>query len=358
MATLARVGNIGSRISARHQRASILIPGLAALLIVSVLLNVGYGAVEIDPLQVVGILASRAGIDLGIDFSTQQDAVLWAIRLPRVMMAIVVGAGLALSGAMMQGIFRNPLAEPALIGVSSGGSLGAVAAIVLGFTLFGAASLPIAAFLGALISTFVVYSIAQNDGRADVESLILMGIAINAIAGAATGFLTFQADDDQLRSIIFWSLGSLGGSTWQAVKVVTPFILVGIILAPRWARALNLMVLGEAEARHLGVNVERARFILIGLAALMTGAGVAMAGIIGFIGLVVPHLIRLIAGPDHRLLLPSSALGGAILLLMADFVARTVAVPAELPLGVVTAMLGGPFFLWLLRRSRARRMGW
>lgn len=358
MAVMARARSIGLRLPRREQRANILLPGLTLLLLLTVLANVGYGAVGIDPLQAVSILASRSGIDLGIAFTDQQDAVLWAIRLPRVVMAMLIGAGLALSGAVMQGIFRNPLAEPALIGVSSGGSLGAVAAIVLGFTLFGAASLPVAAFLGALGATLIVYAIARTESRTDIESLILMGIAINAIAGAATGFLTFQADDDELRSIVFWSLGSLGGSTWETVRAVAPFILLGALLAPRWARTLNLMVLGEAEARHLGINVERARFILIGIAALMTGAGVAMAGIIGFIGLVVPHLIRLIAGPDHRTLLPASALGGATLLLLADLVARTVAVPAELPLGVVTAMLGGPFFLWLLHRSRTQRMGW
>jgi iron complex transport system permease protein len=274
------------------------------------------------------------------------------------LLGCLVGAALGKSGAALQGVFRNPLAEPALVGVAGGGSLGAVAAIVLGFSVLGRWSLPAAAFTGAFAATLMVYAIARSDGRTSVETLILMGIAVNAITGAATGYLTIQADDAELRSIIFWSLGSLGGSTWEVVRISAPFILPAALLALRWGRALNLLALGESEARHLGINTERLRLTLIGLCALMTGAAVAMAGIIGFVGLVVPHLVRLLAGPDHRTLLPASALGGALLLVLADLAARTLVVPAELPLGVVTTLVGGPFFLWLLYRSKQRRIGW
>jgi iron complex transport system permease protein len=328
------------------------------LLLGAVLLGVGYGAVSIGPPQVVGILLGHLGFDAGIGYSAQQDAVLWAIRMPRVVLGCLVGAALGISGAALQGIFRNPLAEPALVGVAGGGSLGAVAAIVLGFSFMGQWSLPAAAFAGAFVATLAVYAIARTDGHTSIETLILMGIAINAITSAATGYLTFKADDAQLRSIVFWSLGSLGGATWEVVRLAAPFILPATLLTLRWSQALNLLVLGESEARHLGVNTERVRVTLIGLTALMTGAAVAMAGIIGFVGLVVPHLIRLVAGPDHRTLLPASALGGAALLVLADLAARTLVVPAELPLGVVTTLLGGPFFLWLLYRSKQRRMGW
>lgn len=327
-------------------------------LVASALIATGYGAVSISPRQVVGILFAHLGFDTGIAYTQQQDAVLWAIRLPRVVLGCLVGAALGVSGAALQGIFRNPLAEPALVGVAGGASVGAVASIVLGFTVLGQWSLPAAAFGGALVSTLAVYAIARSEGRTSIETLILMGIAVNAITGAVTGYLTFQADDAELRSIVFWSLGSLGGSTWDVVRVATPFILPAALLALRWGQPLNLMVLGESEARHLGVRTERVRLTLIGLTALMTGAAVAMAGIIGFVGLVVPHLVRLLVGPDHRTLLPASALGGAMLLVLADLAARTLVVPAELPLGVVTTLIGGPFFLWLLYRSKQRRIGW
>lgn len=336
----------------------ILFSTLSVLLCVAVLLNIGVGAVAILPAQVLAILLDHAGLNTGIAYSQQQDAVLWAIRLPRVVLAMLVGGGLAVAGAALQGIFRNPLAEPGLIGVSSGATVGAVGAIVLGLTPLGIATLPLAAFSGGLIATLAVYAFARQQGRAEVVTLILTGIAINAIAGALTGLFTFYADDQQLRGIVFWSLGSLGGATWQAVTATLPFIVAGVVLIPRWATALNLLVLGEHEARHLGVNTERVRLSIIILAAMMTGAAVAVAGIVGFVGLIVPHLIRLIAGPDHRVLLPASALGGATLLLFADLAARTMVVPAELPLGVVTALAGGPFFLWLLYRTRQQHGGW
>jgi len=341
-----------------RRRAALLLPGLVVLLLAAVIVSAGSGAVRIAPAQVIAILAEHAGLHLDVAVSPQQDAVLWNIRLPRIVMAGLVGAALALAGAVLQGVFRNPLADPSLVGVSSGAALGAVAAIVAGVAPIGLASLPVAAFVGGMLAMFGVYGFARHEGRTEVVTLILAGIAVNAIAGAITGLFIFVADDVQLRTIVFWTLGSLGGSTWRSVWSVAPFIAVGLLLLPRWGRQLNLLVLGEREARHLGVDTERLRFVLVALAALITGSSVAVAGIVGFVGLVVPHIIRLIAGPDHRLLLPASALAGASLLLLADLAARTLVLPRELPLGVVTALAGGPFFLWLLHRTRREHGGW
>ena len=341
-----------------RRRAALLLPSLAALLLVMVLVNAGRGAVKISPAQVIAIIAGHAGLELDVTVSPQQEAVLWNIRLPRIVMAALVGGALALAGAVLQGVFRNPLADPSLVGVSSGAALGAVAAIVAGVTPLGLASLPVAAFVGGMLAMLLVYGFARSGGRTEVVTLILAGIAVNAIAGAFTGLFIFVANDVQLRTIVFWTLGSLGGATWRSVWSVLPFIGLGLLLLPRWGRQLNLLVLGEREARHLGVDTERLRFVLVTLAALITGASVAVAGIIGFVGLVVPHIIRLVAGPDHRLLLPASALTGASLLLLADLGARTLVLPRELPLGVVTALAGGPFFLWLLHRTRREHGGW
>lgn len=349
---------VKARRGTRTRARLLLFPALVVLLVIALLLNAGLGAVRIAPQQSAAILLDHLGIHLGVAYTAQQDAVLWAIRLPRLLLAALVGGALGLAGAVMQGVFRNPLADPGLIGVSSGAALGAVATILLGVTILGPATLPAAAFIGGLLASFAVYACARHQGRIEVVTLVLTGIAINAIAGAAIGIGTFLADDAQLRSIVFWSLGSLGGATWTAVLAVLPPIALGVLLLPWWGRQLNLLVLGEREAHHLGLETERSRFLLVGLSALITGAAVSMAGIIGFIGLVIPHIIRLIAGPDHRVLLPASVLGGAILLLATDLIARTVVIPRELPVGVVTAMLGGPFFLWLVFRTRAAHGGW
>ncbi|HZQ35160.1 MAG TPA: iron ABC transporter permease [Dehalococcoidia bacterium] len=335
-----------------------LFPVLLLLLVGATLLNAGIGAVRISPPEAVAIVLRHLGLHLDVTVTRQQDAVLWAIRLPRIVMAGLVGGALALAGAVLQGIFRNPLAEPGLIGVSAGSALGAVAAIVAGFTALGPASLPLAGFVGGLLATLAVYRFARYGGRTEVVTLILAGVALNAIAGALTGLLLFLANDAQLRNVVFWQLGSLGSATWTTVGAVAPFVLIGTLVLPRYGRTLNLLVLGEREARHLGVDTERARFLLIAMAALLTGAAVAVAGVISFVGLVVPHIVRLIAGPDHRTLLPASALAGATLLLLADLFARTVALPREIPLGVVTALAGGPFFLWLLDRTRQEHGGW
>ncbi|MEU6996953.1 iron ABC transporter permease [Nonomuraea sp. NPDC046570] len=326
-----------------------LIPVLTMLLATLCVASAGIGAVRVPFGEVLTSLFGGG---------TAHDQVLWQIRFPRVVLAVLVGAALSVAGAGMQGVFGNPLAEPGVIGVSSGAAVGAVGAIVLGVTAFGQWTVAVAAFAGGLLTTFAVYALARSQGRTEIVTLVLTGIAINAIAWAVVGLFTFLADDAELRSISFWNLGTLGGATWPLIGAVVPFVVAGLALMPLFARSLDLLALGERGARHLGVDTERVRLAVIFLASLLTGASVAAAGAISFVGLVVPHLIRLIAGPGHRVLLPASALAGACVLLLADLVARTVAVPAELPIGVLTALLGGPFFLWLLRRTRAQQGGW
>lgn len=352
----------------RHARRQMLMRvALACGLMTIVLLSVGIGAVRIHPLQVLTILAAQVGINLPFAFDAQQEAVLLAIRLPRVCLGAMVGAGLGVAGAALQGIFRNPLADPALVGVSSGAALAAVAVIVFGASVFGTGAhlnttgntrlfaLPVAAFAGGLVVTFIVHALARGGGRTVVTTMLLAGIAVNALTGALTGLLTFSATDAQLRNITFWSLGSLGGATWRACFVVAPFILFPVWYIARRAKELNALLLGEAEAAHLGINVERTKTWLILCAAMAVGASVAMTGIIGFVGLVVPHLLRLIGGADNRFVLIGSALLGASLLLIADVAARTILAPAELPIGIVTALIGAPFFLWLLMRGHRER---
>lgn len=343
--------------AARRGRAPGITVGLALLAAACLVVNVSLGAVEVPPRVVAGVILDHLGLGGG-GATLEQDAVVWQIRMPRAALAALVGAGLGVAGAALQGIFRNPLADPALVGISSGASIGAVAAIVFGWTAAGATTLPLLATAGALLATALVYALARHGGRTEVVTLLLTGLAVNAIGVAAVGFLTFMADDRQVQDIVFWTLGSLGGATWETVRVALPFIAIGVAGIPLFARRLNLMALGEREAGHLGVATERVRIGLIVLCALAAGGAVAAAGVIGFVGLIVPHLVRLVAGPDHRVVIPASAFAGAALLLLADLGARTLAAPQELPLGVLTGLLGGPFFLWLLHRTRRLHGGW
>lgn len=281
------------------------------------------------------------------------------IRLPRMVLGCLVGAALAVSGAVMQGLFRNPLADPGLIGVSSGAALGAIGIIVLGSTVLGPATallgiyaLPLAAFAGGLVTTWLLYRIATRAGQTSIATMLLAGIALGALAGAISGILIFLADDSQLRDLTFWGLGSLAGATWLKVAAAGPIIVLALIPVPFLARALNALSLGEAAAHHLGFPVQRMKRIAILCVAAATGASVAVSGGIGFVGIVVPHLLRLLIGPDNRYLLIASALLGAVVLLLADAICRTIVAPAEFPIGIVTAAVGAPFFLWILLRRR------
>jgi iron complex transport system permease protein len=324
----------------------------------AMLVALGMGAADIGPRAVVGIVLDHLGFRTGLDYSATQDAVLWSIRLPRVLLGAVVGAGLAVTGAAFQGIFRNPLADPQLIGVSSGAALGAVVAVLSLEGLLGAVAGPLGGVLGATAAVLVVYGSARHQGRTEVVTLVLAGFAVAAIGSASAGFISVAADDPRLGGVLFYTLGSLAVATWRLLWITTPFVVAALIVIPMLGRQLDLVLLGEREAAHLGVAVDRLRAAVIAAGVLAVGASVAAAGVIGFVGLLVPHAIRLVSGPGHRTLLPASALGGAILVVLADLVARTVASPFEVPVGLLTAIVGGPVFLALLRRTRREHGGW
>ncbi len=322
---------------------------LSLMLLLALLMAVSIGAVYI-PLSsiLVGVL------------SDQQLAVMTSIRLPRVLLSAIVGAALAVSGAAMQSLFRNPLADPGVIGIASGAALAVAIVIVLAGPLTGVLalySLSLAAFSGGLVTCLLIFRFTGMSGTFSATYMLLAGIAINTVSGAATGFLTYLSDDQQLRALTFWTMGSFGGALWPAVLVCATVVLPATLLLFRYARNLNILLLGDENARHLGVDSKGLQRRVIICTALTVGAAVAVSGIIGFVGLVVPHLIRLTIGPDNRILLPASALLGALLLVFADTVARTIVAPAELPVGILTSLIGGPFFLWLLIKQYAGRMG-
>lgn len=344
----------------RARRRIAVVPLGLLLLAGAMLAGVLLGPARVTAAGLLATLADALGLAALPAEHAQDAAVLGVVRAPRVLLAALIGGGLGAAGAAMQGLFRNPLADPGLIGVSAGSALAAVTAIVLGGGLFGAAAgllglwlLPVAAFAGGLGATLLMARLGTVGGVTSVATLLLAGVAVNALAGALTGLLVFMADDRQVRDITFWTLGSLAGARWAQVPVA--LLLVGLpsLLLCALARPLNALLLGEAEAFHLGMRVEAVKRLAIGLAAIAVAAGVAFTGLIGFVGLVVPHLVRLGFGSDHRLVLPGAALLGGALLVLADLLARSLAAPAELPVGVVTALLGAPFFLWLLRRRAA-----
>ena len=345
--------------SQRVNRALLVTGGILALLLAMTLLAVGIGAVFIGPGRVLAILFDQIHISLPWAYEAREQMILLNIRLPRVLLTILVGAALSISGAALQGLFRNPLADPGLIGISSGAALFASVAILASGAiaaqfgpLVGEMLLPVAAFLGGIAVTMVVYHVSTQRGQTNVAVMLLAGVAINALANAGIGYVIFMANDEELRDITFWMLGSMNGAMWQTVLTAAPFMLIAILMLPALSRGLNALLMGEAEACHLGINVEGLKKRIILFTAAAVGAAVSISGVIGFVGLVVPHLLRLMIGPDNRFLLPGSALLGAALLLGADLVSRNIVAPAELPIGIVTATLGAPFFLWLLLRNK------
>lgn len=336
----------------RRVLARLLTTVLASVLAVTILVSLGWGAAS--DTDVIGALI---GAD---DVSRTDRTIIWDIRLPRTLIGAFVGAALAVSGAILQGLFRNPLADPGLVGVSAGASFGAVIAIVLGGSAplwlksaLGTYMVPLAAFFGGWITTILLYSVATRNGRTSVATMLLAGIALGALAGALTGILVYYATDDELRDLTFWGLGSVAGANWQKFWSAAPLITICLVAAPFLARGLNALALGEAAAGHLGIRVQALKRIAILCVACSVGTSVAVTGGIGFVGIVVPHLLRLVQGPDHTGLLINSALLGGIILLLADIVARTAIAPAEMPIGIITAIMGGPFFLWILMRNRA-----
>ncbi|MCU1731561.1 MULTISPECIES: FecCD family ABC transporter permease [unclassified Pseudomonas] len=325
----------------------------------AVWLSLALGPVSLPLMDTLRAGLRLLGLPVNGDGLEQAELILGQIRLPRTLLGLAVGAVLALAGVAMQGLFRNPLADPGLVGVSSGAALGAAVAIVGSAWVGGVPEaiapylLSLCAFLGGLGVTALVYRLGRRDGQTSVATMLLAGIALTALASSAVGLFTYLADDATLRTLTFWNLGSLNGASYQRLW---PLVLVATAVAlwlPRRAEALNALLLGESEARHLGIEVESLKRELVFCTALGVGAAVAAAGLIGFVGLVVPHLVRLLSGPDHRVLLPASLLAGASLLLFADLIARLALAPAELPIGIVTAFIGAPFFLYLLLRGRA-----
>lgn len=319
---------------------------LAVLTPASLIVAIMVGAASLPATEVLGSL-------IGIGDDGRTALIVEAIRLPRALLTGLVGALLAICGAAMQGLFRNPLADPSLIGVTAGASVGASLMIVFGGTLAGLGGLSLislGAFAGGAGAVALVYRLATGPGGTSVATMLLAGIAIAALAGSAGGLLEFHASNEMLRRISLWRMGGLEGANWPRVGIVGVIAAIVLIALPRQAGALNALLLGESEARHLGIPVNAVKRRLILLTAAGVGVSVAVAGAITFVGLVVPHIVRMLIGPDHRWLLPASALAGAVLLLWADILARTLVAPTELPVGLLTALLGAPFFISLLRR--------
>ena len=333
----------------------IFLLGLAAFSLITCFIALAFGGVKIALPTLLDIIFSS-------QIDSLQHAVIWEIRLPRLVLAVVVGAGLGASGAAMQAIFRNPLADPGLIGISSGAALGAIATIVLGNSLlsafsdtYGIYAVPVGAFLGCLAVCAMIYRLSAQGNQFTIISLLLAGIAVNAIVGSLIGILTLISSDAELRDLTFWSMGSLAGNSLEMMLPSFIMILVCCVLLTRLAKPLNIYLLGEQQAKHLGVNVISLKKQAFIYTALCTGAAVALTGMIGFVGFIVPHIMRLLMGPDHRYLMPASMLGGAILLSLADILARTLILPSELPIGLITSALGGPFFLIMLLKTYKAR---
>ncbi|GGA39006.1 FecCD family ABC transporter permease [Pelagibacterium lentulum] len=341
----------------RSSVARLVLFGLVALLIVAMGLSLFTGASNVSAIDAMRIWLGLVAPD---DASAVRAMIIINdIRLPRMVLGVLVGAGLAVSGVVMQGMFRNPLADPGLVGVSAGAGLGAVLFIVLGGTalaplvaIMGIYSIPLAAFGGGALTTIILYRVSTSRGQTAIATMLLAGIAIGALSGAVTGMLVYIANDAQLRDLTFWGLGSLAGANWTKILAAGPLMVAGIVVSMMLWRGLNALTLGEASAHHMGIDVQRLKNTAIGAVAACVGAAVAVSGGIGFVGIVVPHLLRILIGPDHKYLLPASAILGAAFLLFADAVSRIIVAPAELPIGIVTASVGGPFFLYILLRRR------
>jgi iron complex transport system permease protein len=330
------------------------------LLVLALLLSVAVGSVFIPPEALAGLLLGRLpGIQISADWPEAFSIILFRIRLPHTALVTLTGAALAGSGAAYQGLFRNPLADPYLIGVASGAGLGAVLAMAspLSGRWLGLYTVPVAAFLGAMLTVGIVYSLARAGRQIPMTTLILAGVAVGSFASALTSFLMLRSHGE-LRRTLAWLLGGFSIGGWEPVLAVTPYILIGLLVLGFSGHALNVLQFGDEQAEQLGLRVERTKLILIAAASLVTAAAVSFSGIIGFVGLIVPHLVRLLWGSDYRRLIPLSVLGGATALLVADLLARVVMAPEELPVGVLTALAGAPFFLWVLRRSRGAQMGY
>lgn len=326
----------------------------AAILFAACVFSMGVGAVYIPAGDVLRVLADNLWPGGTLETAkTATDTIVWEIRLPRVLLAVLVGAALASSGGVMQGFFQNPMADPYIMGISAGAALGATVAVTLDleFWMLGLNAVSIAAFLCGLAVTMVVYAFSRRGGRVASTTLLLTGIAIGAMATSFTSYMLVMGGENQ-RQLLFWLMGSLSARRWDHVWMLFPYAAVGLAVVLVYARELNVLLLGDEQASQLGVHVERVKLILLTAAACLAAAAVSVSGIIGFVGLLAPHMVRLIVGPDYRILTPMAALAGALLLVLADLVARTAMAPAEMPIGILTTLLGAPFFLYLLHRTR------
>ena len=343
----------------RSYRQSGVVTRLAAssciillLVLATALVSLSMGPVNISVDRVASIVLSYVGLDFAA-FGRTEQLIIEQIRLPRIVVGALVGMALGVAGATMQGLFRNPMADPGIIGVSAGGAVGAVAAIATGMTGLFFLALPVFAFVGAMGAAFLVYGIAAVGGRFSMATLLLAGVAVNAFLGAVvSAIIILLPDNGALREILFWLAGGLDSRSWEHVRISAPLVLVGTAVIVGMSRDLNLLTLGDDEARSMGIRVDAARVLLLAAAALVTGAAVAVSGTIAFVGLVTPHILRLVIGPDHRVLVPMSALGGAAFVILADTVARVVIQPAELRVSIITAFVGAPFFIFLLIKNK------
>lgn len=330
---------------------------LLVLLIVSIAVCTAIGPVKIPVIDVFKIIFSRTpfiGNYIEADYEKSLFIIIWQIRLPQIMLGVFVGVGLASAGTAMQGLFKNPLADPFIIGVSAGAAMGAVFSITIisKISIFeGFFIVPLFSFMGALLAVFLVYNIAKVKRKISVSNLLLAGIAVNFFLSALTSLMVFIYIKDA-RSVLYWLIGSLGGASWEDLQLAAPIIFVGLVVLIIYSKDLNIMLLGEESAQNLGVDVERTKKIILFFATLITAAAVTVSGIIGFVGLIIPHIMRLIVGPDHRILLPSSALAGGFFLIWCDTIARTEVLGAYIPVALVTSLFGGPFFIYLLWRKR------
>ncbi len=340
-----------------RRRLLLWVPLLLAILLVTVLVSVSVGSANIDLKTVFLILLSKIpliGDRMDETWKASTETIVWNIRMPRIVLAILVGAALALAGAIYQGVLRNPLADPFILGVSSGSALGAALVMLFGIEilLFGKWTLPVVAFLSGLLTLFIVYVLAKVNRRMQMETLILAGVVVQAFISSMLSLIMALADE-KMQSILYWMMGSLALTDWSYNGVILPIVLIASVIAVLLAREINILGLGEETAHYSGVSVKKIRIVLLIVASLLTGAAVSVSGTIGFVGLVIPHIIRLAFGSDYRLILPLSVIGGAIFLVSADTIARTILEPRELPIGVITAILGAPFFGYLLRKRKS-----
>lgn len=354
--TVAKTDATGGRRRGSTLPAVPTLIGLTVAVVAVALYCAGRGQVEIPYREVVGSVLHHLGLEWGpMPSHPRGEETLWVVRFPRVLLAALIGAALGCAGVLMQGVLANPLAEPGVVGVSSGAAVGASAAFVAGGVFATGLPLVTAGFLGGVITAAGVYFLSIKDGRAAVITIVLTGIAVNAFAGGLIALMTFIASPTARDQIVFWQLGSLNAASWEAVWIVGAIVLAGVPLSLLLARRLDLLALGEAQAIGLGIDVDRLRRTAMVVVAVLVAGAVSFTGIVMFVGLVVPHLLRMLVGPSHRVLVPASALGGALILLISDLVARTLVSGADLPLGMVTALVGAPVFFVLLRK---RAHGW